>query len=133
MWIAPIGQTATQFPQATHFLGSIIIALSVRNRVCFLSAPRAVASAARATGRLWKSRSLPLAVLKRCMNYRCWKGGKKQPEISTTFGFKANIQPYTQIGRLIEDADVVGYLATLIDSQLLAEGEILPKQGLDVV
>jgi len=67
------------------------------------------------------------------MNYRCWKGGKKQPEISTTFGFKANIQPYTQIGRLIEDADVVGYLATLIDSQLLAEGEILPKQGLDVV
>jgi len=42
------------------------------------------------------------------MNYRCWKGGKKQPEISTTFGFKANIQAYTQIGWLIEDADVVG-------------------------
>jgi hypothetical protein len=26
MWIAPIGQMATQFPQATHFLGSMIIA-----------------------------------------------------------------------------------------------------------
>jgi len=36
------------------------------------------------------------------MNYRRWKGGKNQPEISTTFGFKANIQAYTQIGRLIE-------------------------------
>src|SRR5262249_24855499 len=32
MWIAPIGQTATQFPQATHFLGSIVIAYSSKKR-----------------------------------------------------------------------------------------------------
>jgi hypothetical protein len=90
--MAPIGQTATQFPQATHFLGSIIIALSVRNRVCFLSAPRAVAGAASGNGTIVEVKAATargaealheLSMLER------WK--KKQPEISTTFGFKANI------------------------------------------
>jgi hypothetical protein len=91
MWIAPIGQTATQFPQATHFLGSIIIAHSVRNRV-LLSAPRAVASAACSNGTIVEVKfatALGTEALHELSMLERWK--KRKPEISITFGFKANI------------------------------------------